>query len=457
MTEWQSYLNQNQGRFVEEYLDFLRIPSVSSLPEHAPDVQRAAEWVAARLQAAGMENVEVMATGGHPVVYADWLHAPGKPTVMIYGHFDTQPVDPVELWTSPPFTPVVKDGRVYARGASDDKGNMFAPICALEALLKTEGGLPVNVKCFYEGQEEIGSPTLPPFIAAYKDKFACDLVLSSDGGQWEEEQPALMVALRGLCAVEINVTGPAYDVHSGGYGGAINNPIHALVYILSTMRDAEGRITVPGFFDDVRPLSEDDRARIAAVPFKAEEYKEKLGVSDFFGDPDYTPMERVWGRPTLEINGIYGGFQGEGVKTVLPSQAHAKITCRLVADQDPARVVQVLTDHINKVKPAGVQVEVKPEASGAKPYLMPADHPANAAARDVLVEMYGKEPFYARSGGSIPVTTLFKESLGVYTVVFAFGLNDERVHSPNEFFRLSSFEKGQKGYCLLLHRLAQGI
>ncbi len=453
-SNWQEYLATNQARFEAELLEFLRIPSISALPAHAGDVRAAGQWVAQRLAAAGMQNIETMETGGHPVVYADWLHAAGELTILIYGHFDTQPVDPLELWDSPPFEPVVKEGRVYARGASDDKGNMLAPILALEALLHSEGALPVNVKCFFEGQEEIGSPTLPPFVAANSEKFACDFVVSADGGQWAEDQPALALAFKGLCALQIDVTGPSHDVHSGGYGGAIQNPIHALVQLLDSMRGEDGHILVEGFYDSVRPLSEEDRAQIAAVPFDEEEYKQRLGIDDVFGEAGYSTLERAWGRPTLELNGIWGGFSGDGNKTVLPSQAHAKITCRLVADQKPPAIAQLIERHVANHTPPGVKVVVTVSESGAYPYLMPASHPANQAARDVHMELYGKEPLYVRSGGTIPVCSMFLDSLGVYTLNFAFGLNDERLHSPNEFFRLASFGRGQKGYCLLLKRLS---
>ena len=455
MTSWQSYLDEHQSEYLEQMLDFLRIPSISSLPEHAGDVRAAGEWVMARCRDAGLEHIEMMETGGHPVVYADWLHAPGKPTVLIYGHFDVQPVDPLDLWHSPPFEPVVKDGKVYARGATDDKGNMLVPILAMEALLKTTGSLPVNVKCFFEGQEEIGSPTLPPFVAANKEKFACDMAISADGGQWAEDQPALMVGLRGLAGVEIDVTGPDHDVHSGMYGGAIQNPIHALAAIIASMRGADGKILVDGFYDDVVALSEEDRNLLGEVPFDEAKFFAGVDVDAPFGEPGYTTLERRWARPTLEVNGIGGGFQGDGVKTVLPSRAHAKITCRLVADQNPARIIAALQAHVAAHTPPGVKVTVTGIASSATPYLMPADHPGNVAARDVHMELYGKEPFYARSGGSIPVCSMFLDNLGVYTVNFGFGLDDEYQHSPNEFYRLSSFEKGQRGYCLLLERLGR--
>ena len=454
MATWQEYLNENQDRFLEEYLDFLRIPSVSSLPEHAPDVAQAAEWVAKRMRKAGIENVEIMQTGGHPVVYGDSMHAEGKPTILIYGHFDTQPVDPIDLWRSPPFEPEIRDDRVYARGATDDKGNMFVPILAKEALLKTAGALRLNVKYFFEGQEEIGSPQLPGFVAANSDKFACDMVISSDGGQWSEDQPGLSVAFKGLCALQIDVVGPDRDLHSGAYGGAVANPIHALVRILDSMRSPEGKILVDGFYGDVRELTPEDKAQMALVPLDQDEYMAEIGVDDLYGEPGYTTLERAWARPTLEVNGIWGGFEGEGVKTVLPSEAHAKITCRLVADQRPEAILDLLEDHIKRVAPPGVRVNVQRFGSMAVPYQMPTDHPGNDAARAVHLELYGKEPLYVRSGGSIPVTSMFLTSLDAYTVNFAFGLHDENVHSPNEFFRLSSFRRGQTAYCMLLNKLA---
>jgi acetylornithine deacetylase/succinyl-diaminopimelate desuccinylase-like protein len=439
--------------------DFFRIPSVSSLPEHASDVRRAGEWVMARMQAAGIENVEMLETGdkfpAHPIVYGDWLHAPGKPTVMIYGHFDVQPVDPIDLWDSPPFEPVIKQGKVYARGSNDDKGNMLVPILAVEALLNSGGKLPVNVKFFLEGQEEIGSPTVTSAVQAHAAKFACDMVISADGGQWSETQPELAIGLRGLCAMQINVTGPNRDVHSGMYGGAIQNPIHALIRLLDSMRSPEGKILVAGFYDDVRPLSEQERQQITAIPYQEEEYKATLALNDLFGEPGYSTRQRIWARPTLEVNGIWGGFQGAGSKTVIPSTAHAKITCRLVADQDPAKVLETLKEHIATHTPPGVSVTLDISASASKPYLMPADHPGNLAARDVHLDLYDQEPFYVRSGGSIPVCALFHEVLGVYTVNFGFALPDERQHSPNEFWRLASFDRGQQAYCMLLERLGE--
>ncbi len=455
MTTWQEYIVENRPRYVEELKELLRFPSISALPEHAGDVRAAGEWVAERMKKAGIEHVEVMETGGHPVVYGDWLHAPGKTTVLIYGHFDTQPVDPLNLWTNPPFEPTIVGERIYARGASDDKGNSLPTIQAVEALLQTEGALPINVKFFFEGQEEIGSPTLPDFILANKEKFAVDMVLSSDGGQHSETEPALLLGLRGLTALQIDVRGPSRDVHSGGYGGAITNPITALVQLLDSMRSKEGKILIDGFYDGVLDLTDEDRGHLAAIPFDEETFKQDLGLTALYGEPGFSTLERTWARPTLELNGIWGGFEGAGTKTVIPSEAHAKITCRLVADQDPRAIAEAIQAHIEAHTPVGATVSVHVEKSMAWPYLMPADHPGNTAARDVLFEMYGREPYFERSGGSIPVCTLFKNALGVYTINFAFGLEDENIHSPNEYFRLESFYKGHEGYCRLLHRLAQ--
>lgn len=455
MFKWETYLNEYKDQFFNELLDFLRIPSISSLSDHRAHVQRAAEWVEARMKTAGIESVRIMSTGAHPAVYGEWLHARGKPTVLIYGHFDTQPVDPLDLWDNPPFEPMVKEGRIYARGASDDKGNMFIPIIVAEAMLKSEGRLPVNVKFLFEGQEEIGSPQLPDFIAANKALFACDLVLSADGGQWDENQPALILGTRGLASVYIDVQGPDHDLHSGTYGGTIANPIHALIHILDSMHDQEGRVTVEGFYDDVRALTDEERAQLARVPFDEADYVGKLGATSLFGEPGFSTYERAGARPTVEINGIYGGFQGEGFKTVLPSTAHAKISCRLVAEQDPSGIADLVLAHVKKTAPPGVKVTATKSKSGGIPYLVPAAHPGMRIAASVLQDLYGKAPYRIGMGGTIPANALFLQHLKAYTVVFAFGLQDERQHSPNEFFRLSGYERGQKAYGLILNRLGE--
>ena len=455
MGTWETYLDEHRERFIRDLKEFLRIPSISGLSDHRPHVHQAAEWIEARMAGAGIESVHIMPTGGHPVVYGDWLHAPGKPTVLIYGHFDVQPVDPLDLWENPPFEPVIKDERIYARGASDDKGNMFIPIIVAEAMLENLGSLPVNVKFLFEGQEEIGSPQLPDFISANSDLLKCDLVLSADGGQWGEDQPALVLGTRGVAAVFLDVEGPDHDLHSGVYGGTIANPIHALARIIASMHDADGRITVEGFYDDVRSMTDEEGGQMARVPFNESEYLGETGSRHLFGEPGFTSHERAWARPTLEVNGIYGGFQGQGMKTVLPSTAHAKITCRLVADQDPSRITDLVVSHVNRVAPAGVKVTTTTAEKGAMPYLVPDDHRGLHITGEVLRDLYGREPYRIRSGGTVPVNFLFLKYLKAYTIVFAFGLRDERIHSPNEFFRLASFVRGQKAYGMLLHRLKE--
>ena len=457
MMAWETYLNENEEKFIDELMEFLRIPSISSFHDHMAHVQQAAEWVENRMKTAGIESVRIIPTGGHPVVYGEWLHAQDKPTVLIYGHFDTQPVDPLDLWDNPPFEPVMKNGRIYARGATDDKGNLFIPIIVFEAMLKTEGSLPLNLKFLFEGQEEIGSPQLPDFISENKDMLSCDLVLSADGGQWDENQPVMVLGTRGLAAIYIDIQGPDHDLHSGTYGGSIANPIHALVQILDSMHDQDGKVTVDGFYDKVRSLTDEEREQLARVPFDETEYLNEMGAPSVFGEPGFTTYERAWARPTLEINGIYGGFQGEGLKTVLPSTAHAKISCRLVADQDPSEIADLVADHVTKVTPPGVKAKVTKTKSGAMPYLVPASHKGMRIASSVLHELYGKEPYQIRMGGTIPVNALFLQHLKAYTIVFAFGLQDERQHSPNEFFRLSSYERGQKAYGMLLHGLGEEL
>lgn len=453
MTDWKAHLEGNLSCYLDELAEFLRIPSISSLPEHAPDVKRAAAWVAGRLSSAGIEDIQTLPTQGHPVVYGQWMHAPGKPTVMIYGHFDTQPVDPLELWTHPPFEPVIKDDRIYARGASDDKGNMLIPILAAEAMLKTRGRLPVNLKFFFEGQEEIGSPQMPDFISSRRDLLACDMVLSADGGQWEENQPALNVGRRGLCALQIDVQSADHDVHSGTYGGTFQNPIHALAQLAASMHGPRGEIAVEGFYEAVRELSAAERSQIAEIPYDETQYMGELGVKALYGEAGYATYERAWARPTLEVNGIWGGFQGEGIKTVIPSKAHAKVTCRLVPDQQPDKIVDLISAHVAKHAPTGAAVQVKKLAGSADPVLIPFDHPGNQAARVVLKALYGKEPYVVRTGGTIPVSGLLLKYLGAHLVNFAFGLEDENLHAPDEFFRISSFKRGLNAYGMILEEL----
>jgi len=451
---WEDYLSANQDRFVEELRDLVRIPSVSAKPEHMPDVEAAGEWVVARLKAAGAENVAMYPTAGHPVVYGDWLHAGAdKPTVLLYGHFDVQPAEPFELWETPPFEAALRDDRIYGRGASDDKGGMMTPIIAAEALLKTTGKLPVNVKFFFEGQEEIGSPTLAPFISANSKMLKADMIISADGGQWSETEPCLLLGLKGLVGCEVTVTGAKSDLHSGMHGGGVANALHGLSQIIAELKGRDGRINVPGFYDDVIDLTIDDREAIARAPFDEAEYIADLDVPDVFGEEGYTTRENLWARPTLEINGLWGGYQGGGIKTVLPREAKAKITCRLVANQTPDKIYGLLKAHIETLTPKGLRVSVERLPGNADPFLVPNGHNATSAVNEVLKEVYGRDPYLVRTGGSIPVMTLLLKELGVHGAVMAFGLEDENIHAPNEFYRLSSYRKGQIAYCKLLERL----
>ncbi len=451
---WEEYLSANQDRFVEELRDLVRIPSVSAKPEHMPDIEAAGEWVVARLKAAGAKNVAMYPTAGHPVVYGDWLHAGSdKPTVLLYGHFDVQPAEPFELWETPPFEAALRDDRIYGRGASDDKGGMMTPIIAAEALLKTTGKLPVNVKFFFEGQEEIGSPTLAPFISANSKMLKADMIISADGGQWSETEPCLLLGLKGLVGCEVTVTGAKSDLHSGMHGGGVANALHGLSQIIAELKGRDGRINVPGFYDDVIDLTVEDREAIARAPFDEAEYIADLDLPDVFGEEGYTTRENLWARPTLEINGLWGGYQGGGIKTVLPREAKAKITCRLVANQTPDKLYELLKAQIESLAPKGLRVSVERLPGNADPFLVPNGHNATAAVNEVLKEVYGREPYKVRTGGSIPVMTLLLKELGVHGAVMAFGLDDENIHAPNEFYSLSSYRKGQVAYCKLLERL----
>lgn len=446
---WQRYLTENHDRFLGELLDLLRIPSISTAPEYAGEVRRAAQWTADRLRQAGMEGVRILETEGHPVVYGEWLHAPDKPTLLFYGHFDVQPVDPLNLWTSPPFEPEIRDGRLYARGVADMKSSMLLPIIACEALLRTEGRLPVNVKFLYEAEEEIGSPSLPRFLAQHRDLLACDMAVNADGGNGTADRPVAAIARRGLCGLQINVRSATTDLHSGA-GGAAPNSIHALVRILDSMRDAEGRILVEGFYDEVRPLSEADREKIAAGAFMAERMKQNGVIKEFFGEPEFTPYERMVARPTLEVNGIWGGYQGDGVKTVIPCEAHAKITCRLVPDQTPAQIRQRLLDHIRLHAPSAADVSVEVLPGEADPYLMAEGHFGQAALDRTLTALCGRAPVHVRWSGTVPILGMLKRELGVDTVTLGCTDGGGGVHAPNEFLRLEDFRRMQGAYCLFL-------
>ncbi|MBB4823063.1 acetylornithine deacetylase/succinyl-diaminopimelate desuccinylase-like protein [Sporosarcina luteola] len=437
-----TYFNEKQNDHLEQLKDFLRIPSISALSDHKADMQKAAEWLKHSFKEAGLENVSIEPTDGHPVVYGDWLHAEGKPTLLIYGHYDVQPVDPLNLWESGPFEPEVRDNKLYARGASDDKGQVFMHVKAVEALMHENGGqLPVNVKFIIEGEEEVGSPNLEKYIEANKEKLAADIIVISDTGMYGPGKPAICYGLRGLAGVQIDVRGAKSDLHSGIYGGGVQNPIHAISEILASFHDQEGTIAVEGFYEDVHPLAEEEREAYAALNFDEDALKEEIGVPELFGEQGYSYLERTWTRPTLEVNGVFGGFSGEGIKTVLPSEAGAKITCRLVPDQDPDDIVAKLKAHIEKHKPAGVTVEVS-EFDKGKPFITPFDHPAIQAAGRSYEKVYNVPTAYTRMGGSIPIVAAFDEILGLPVVLMGFGLSSENFHAPNEHFHLENFNKG---------------
>lgn len=446
------YFSENRENHLKELFDFLRIPSISSISEHKKDILQAANWLADALRKLNIENVSINKTEGHPVVYGEWLHAEGKPTVLFYGHYDVQPVDPLNLWESEPFQPEIRENKLFARGASDDKGQVFMHLKMLEALFATEGSLPVNVKFIYEGEEEIGSPHLPKFVEENKEKLVADFILISDTGLYGPGKPAICYGLRGLSGLQINVRGAKSDLHSGLYGGGVQNAIHALNEILASFRDEHGTIHVEGFYDKVRSLSEEERQAYRELNFDEEALKEEIGVNELFGEEGYSYLEQTWARPTLEVNGIFGGFSGEGIKTVLPAEAGAKITCRLVPDQDPEEIVALLRKHIEKHKPAGVEVSITEFDKGA-PYLTPFDHPLIQAAARSYEHVYQVPTAFIRGGGSIPIVATFDEILKLPVVLMGFGLNSENFHAPNEHFHLENFDKGLRVLGDYLHEI----
>jgi len=450
---WQTILKENRQTYIDQLVELLRIPSVSTSPDHVTDVLLAADWVANRLRQAQMENISIRPTGEHACVYGEWLHAPGKPTILIYGHFDVQPADPLELWTNPPFEPVIKENRIYARGATDMKGNLLLCLIGVEALLTAQGELPVNVKFLFEGQEEIGSRDLGPFVAKNKDLLACDMILCADGLQWAEGQPMMCLGVKGGCALQVDIETATMDLHSGLFGGAVPNAIHTLVELLATLREPMGKIQVEGFYDSVADLSETERQLINQVPFDASEYMNAIGIDQLVGEPEYTTYERLWTRPTLDVNGVWGGYQGNGVKTVIPAVAHAKITCRLVANQNPNEILDRVEAHLFKHCPTSARIKVTREGFTAQPYTVPADYCGVQLVATVLAECFGCPPYFVRVGGSLPIMDMFLKELNAYTVMVGFGLGDEGAHSPNEFMRLSEFERGQTVYASLLERL----
>ena len=453
LAKLNAYFAEHRDTHLKELNDFLRIPSISSLSEHKQDMQVAASWLAAAMKRINLENISIDETGGHPVVYGDWLHAPGKPTILFYGHYDVQPVDPLNLWETPPFEPTVRDNKLFARGASDDKGQVFMHLKAIEALFALEGTLPVNVKFIIEGEEEIGSPNLPPYVEKNKEKLAADLILISDTSLYAPGKPAVCYGLRGLTGIQIDVRGAKGDLHSGLYGGGVQNAIHALADILASFRDEHGTIQVEGFYDNVRPLSEEERQAYRDLNFDEEALKEEVGVKQLFGEKGYSYLEQTWARPTLEVNGVFGGFAGEGIKTVLPAEAGAKITCRLVPDQDPDEIVALLKAHVEKHKPVGVDVTISEFDKGA-PYITPFDHPVIQAAGRSYERVYEVPTAFIRGGGSIPIVAAFDQILDLPVVLMGFGLTSENFHAPNEHFHLENFDKGLRVLGDYLHEVA---
>jgi len=434
------YINKNKERFLNELFDLLRIPSISADSAYSGDVAKAAEFVAEKLRQAGADNVVVEPTDGHPIVYGEKIIDPSLKTVLVYGHYDVQPSSPDELWDTPPFEPTIKNGNIYARGACDDKGQFYMHIKAFESMMQTSG-VPCNVKFMIEGEEEVGSSNLGTYCKANKEKLACDVILISDTSMISTEQPSLDIGLRGLSYVEVEVVGPNIDLHSGVYGGAVGNPANILATMIASLHDENRRITIPGFYDDVEELSLAERNAMAEAPFDLEEYKKNLEIKETFGEKGYSVIEQTGIRPTLDVNGIWSGYIGEGSKTVLPSKANAKISMRLVPNQDSETITRLFTEHFERIAPPSVTVKVTPH-HGGDPYVTPMDHPAYTAASAALRESFGKEPVPTRSGGSIPIVALFEEVLESKTILMGFGLDTDAIHSPNEKYGLFNFYKG---------------
>lgn len=440
MQVWKDYMSQNKDRFLEELLDLLRIPSISADSKYKDDVKKCAEAVKDSLLKAGCDNAEICPTEGHPIVYGEKMVDPSLPTVLVYGHYDVQPPDPLDLWESGPFEPVIKNDNIYARGAADDKGQFFMHVKALEVMAKTDT-LACNVKMMIEGEEEVGSENLGKFLEANKEKLAADIVLVSDTAMISMEHPSLETGLRGLTYVEVEVTGPNRDLHSGVYGGAVGNPINILCEMIASLHDENYHITIPGFYDKVVELSDEDRKALNNAPFDLEEYKKDLDIADVRGEKGYSTVERTGIRPTLDVNGIWGGYTGEGAKTVLPSKAYAKISMRLVPDQSSKEITKLFTDHFMSIAPAEVKVKVTPH-HGGEPVVTPTDSDAYQAAAKAISTAFGKDPIPTRGGGSIPIVALFESVLGLKTVLMGFGLDSDAIHSPNEKYGVKNYLMG---------------
>ncbi|GAB5416689.1 MAG: dipeptidase [Crocinitomicaceae bacterium] len=446
MENTQVFINDNKQRFLDELLDLLRVPSISADPSYAGDVRKTAEVIANRLKEAGADNVEICETEGYPIVYGDKVVDATLPTVLVYGHYDVQPADPVELWDSPAFEPVVKatelhpDGAIFARGACDDKGQMYMHLKAFEAMMKSNE-LPCNVKFMIEGEEEVGSANLGTFVKNNKEKLAADVILVSDTGMLANDVPSITTGLRGLSYVEVEVTGPNRDLHSGLYGGCVANPLNIMAKMVASLHDENNHITIPGFYDKVVELSDEERAEMARAPFSKEAYCKSIDIADVYGEKSYTTMERGSIRPTLDVNGMWGGYIGEGAKTVIPSKAYAKISMRLVPDQDPDEITKLFMDHFTSIAPAGTKVKVTPH-HGGEPAVTPTDSIGYQAASMAYEKTFGTKAIPVRSGGSIPIVAMFEKELGLKTILMGFGLDSDAIHSPNEHYGLFNYYKG---------------
>ena len=440
MQKVHEYINSNKDRFLNELFELLRIPSVSADSKYKGDVQKAAEFIKKSLEEAGADKVEVCQTKGHPIVYGEKMISPGAPTVLVYGHYDVQPADPLNLWHSPPFEPVIKDGKIYARGACDDKGQVFMHVKAFESMMKNNA-LTCNVKFLIEGEEEVGSVNLGDFVRNNKDRLKADVILVSDTSMIANETPSITIGLRGLSYVEVEVIGPNRDLHSGTYGGAVANPIQILCEMITSMKDKNNHITIPGFYDDVLEISDAERAEMAKAPFSQDVYNKDLQISEGHGETGYSTNERTSIRPTFELNGIWGGYTGEGAKTVLPSKAYAKISMRLVPNQSSDKITSLFADYFNSIAPKSVKVNVKPH-HGGEPVVTPTDSVAYKAASMAMETAFSKKPIPTREGGSIPIIALFERELGLKSVLLGFGLNSDDIHSPNEHYGIFNFMKG---------------
>jgi acetylornithine deacetylase/succinyl-diaminopimelate desuccinylase-like protein len=436
-----SYLEQNKDRYLAELKQLLAIPSVSTNRQNNADIQKCANWVADHMRTIGLNNVQIFPTPGHPVVYSEWLGAAGAPTVLLYGHYDVQPPEPLELWTSPPFEATIRGDNLYARGSADDKGQVYIHLKSIEAYLKNKGSLPVNLKLLIEGEEEIGSENLEPFVKEHKDLLQADLVLISDSSMFAKGIPSICYGLRGLAYMQVDLVGPNKDLHSGSFGGTVHNPIQALAEIIAQLHDKNGKVTIPGFYKDVLALSKKERNAYKKLPWSDRKYAKDLGVKQLYGEKGFTSLERVWARPTLECNGIWGGFTGEGAKTVLPSKASAKISMRIVPNQKSSKIANLFVKHIQKIAPKTVSITAR-YLHGGEPAITPIESPGVKAAVAALEKGFGKKPLYQREGGSIPIVVQFKELLGLDTVLLGFGLPDENAHAPDEFINLDNFFGG---------------